>query len=332
MNSKKALSSIFDNIRYRLDYDAAIAELGLEGFEEAGELWVSCPLPYGNHKRGDRKPSFSINISDNPKRLGLYNCYVCGGGDLQQLVSEMQGISSEEAYEWLYQFVTSEDEDNLEEEIERMLSETDKPPSTDVLPTFDDTMLFKYRKEHPWMIEQGITREAAKHLQVGYDDERENIIFPHWAYGKLVGWQQRDLTGERRSKYLNTPAFPKKNTLYHLDCDCLDCTRAFVVESPKTVAVLWGRGVHNVVATFGASVSQEQMMGLWRFNEVYLWFDNDDAGRKATRTATKYLENYVDLFVTPVPDFEKADPADIPEGELSEYIDRSISSLLWEVV
>src|ERR1035437_6829793 len=60
------------------------------------ELWMPCPLPFGNHVKGDQNPSFSINME-----TGNCYCFVCGGGSLLYLVSSILGISHDEAKAWI---------------------------------------------------------------------------------------------------------------------------------------------------------------------------------------------------------------------------------------
>lgn len=316
----------FKKIQYELDYEELCQELGLEVHEYRQQLWCSCPLPFGNHKRGDRNPSFSINNDFDHPSFGCYNCFVCGGGTILHLVALLKEINTDEAYEWIRTFAhEAEDDDKFLEMLERASREPKKHEPIP-MPEYPNDTLFKYRFIHPWMKSQGMTEEAIKHFQIGYDEDKNAILIPHWWRGKLVGWQARTLTGEG-PKYKNSQGFPKRNTLFNFDEQ--DGNEIILVESPKTAVILWGWGYHNVVATFGASLSKEQMMPLWKFDRILLWFDNDEAGTKATRTAIQYLERHCDVYVVPPVNIDKGDPADINPDAIPVYLQEAIPSALW---
>ena len=325
-----SLLDSFEELRYELDYDTLLQELGIEGNLYRGEIWCSCPLPDGNHSKGDRNPSFSINITDE-KKIGLYNCFACGGGTIIELVQVLKNLSQEEALAWAKKF-SPESSEYLEQKrfqnIIKAFLEKEENKQTE-MPKYHSNELTPYRFIHPWMIKQGMTEEAIKFFQIGYNAETNSIFFPHYWKGVLVGWQERSLEPDAKPKYKSTPNFPKRNTLFNLDNVRGDSV--IVVESPKTAVVLWGRGYQNVVATFGASVTPEQAVALWRFPKVYLWFDNDKAGRNAIRTTTKYMRDVVDLWVIPPVELDKGDPADIPAEEIPGYIERAIPSAIWSL-
>lgn len=325
------MGKLFKERQNEIPVEKIVRELLNDGrfFNEdsRGELWCKCPL------HDERTPSFSINIRSDSKRYGLFNCFACGGGDICQLVKEIKNFSSyHEAETWIEDnYLELSDEWSSESLLKKiselsMIEKSHSLTEEEKMPEYE--YLFPF-VTHPWMYTQGLTDEAIKHFQITYDPKEEVIIFPHWWKGKLVGWQSRDLTGERKAKYLNTSNFPKRNTLFNYDNLTWE-KPVIVVESPKTAAVLWGRGIHNVTATFGASLSEEQMVSLWSFPLVYLWFDNDDPGRKATRTAIQYLKDNTEVYVIPPVDIEKGDAADIPSSELDGYLDRVKYYIYWE--
>lgn len=305
-----------------------------DGFEtHNGEYTVSCPLPFGNHKNGDKNPSFSINLN-----TGQYNCFVCGGGSLTQLISYMKGISYEEAEYWLRNDYVDESNDDFKQ---RLLDKLDKrnikqertEEGGDVL-TLDG-----YEKRYvQWLEDQNITADTAEKFGIVYNPELPGIIFPHYWQGKLVGWQQRDLNENRKGpKYKNTPNFPKHNTLYNYDF--IEGDEVIVVESPKTVCVLDSRGIKNVVATFGASIRDEQLQPLWKFKRVYLWFDNDDAGQKALyrynedtgefrwMNVVERLKDQCEVYIVDPVGVNKGDPADVSKEECLRLLGQAKSYL-----
>src|SRR5690606_17944775 len=105
-------------------------------------------------------------------------------------------------------------------------------------------------------------------------------------------------------KYKNTPDFPKDRTLYNYDPKA---TTAVVVESP--MSVLSKAHIMPIEATFGANVTDRQMRYISMHRKVVLFFDNDEAGWKATRAVGEYLEAYSSVWVADNP--YAADPADL---------------------
>lgn len=213
--------------------------------------------------------------------------------------------------------------------IKRNLEAKNQPTEKEEMPAYPADALFQYRFVHPWMLRAGMTEEAVKFFQVGYDHERNSVLLPHWWQGRLVGWQERMLDPEAKPRYKSTPKFPKRNTLFNYDN--VNGDTVVVVESPKTAVVLWSRGVRNVVATFGASVTQEQVQALWKFEKVYLWFDNDKAGRNGLLTTVQYMRNVCDVWVVPFVEMDKGDAADLPAEETQGYLDRAVPLAVWRM-
>src|ERR1035437_8079992 len=89
----------------------------VNAIDSKGELWMSCPLNTANHKKGDQRPSFSINMDS-----GDCYCFVCGGGNVEFLVQSILGISSNEAKKWLSAYESgNEEEDDFKKRIRERL-------------------------------------------------------------------------------------------------------------------------------------------------------------------------------------------------------------------
>jgi DNA primase len=127
--------------------------------------------------------------------------------------------------------------------------------------------------------------------------ESTSIVLPHFWQGKLVGWQNRWM-GERPkwvSKYTNTNDFPKRVTLFGWDQVQDSKQPIVIVESVPTVLYLASLNI-PAVATFGATVSKEQMKMLRSCQQgVVLAQDNDTAGCKWRSDLITYLERYIQV-------------------------------------
>lgn len=292
--------SLLKSFRDRLDARAVLEHYGAENCrEQAGpdgttEIVHSCLLDRvePHHNNGDRNPSACLNVEKK-----LYVCYSLGwGGDLLRLIQKMEnadGLGDLDLGGLLTGSVKKSDD--LKAEILRLMDRSH--PDAVELPSYADAILTPWMVSHPYMRDKrGISQEAHALLKLGYDPTINRIVFPHFFGGKLVGWQTRAIppshswpgTSVQIPKYKNTQGFPKAETLYAYDLADKH-RRVVVVESPMSVAKAYSLGIGNVVATFGAKVTEHQMHLLRDFPEVIIWFDDDYAGRAGERNLVTNL-------------------------------------------
>lgn len=296
----------------RIDIDAFEEAIGFEPKEMRKDNDIGhCPDLYGYHKHGDLTGKFAIHRT---KRV--WNCWVCGGGSLLSLVEALYDMDSEDATDWCYQFVNRESsDDDFLTEIDNLLQE-EADFNENVIPWMPNHILDKWINDHPWFEERGIEPHTIIEYRLGFDpahlrrsprtlDEPNftgpAIILPHYWGDRLVGWQERWLDEDRPKwvpKYTNTTDFPKKYTLFNYDRAMTRKHPIVVVESTPTALMLESMGIPSV-ATFGGSVSDEQMQYLRRLQQgVILAPDNDTVGVKWLAQLTDYLERFVNVRVT----------------------------------
>jgi len=149
-----------------------------------------------------------------------------------------------------------------------------------------------------------------------YDRFRGRIMFPLADdRGRTLGFGARTM-GDEKPKYLNSP----ETALYHKSEAVFGLheakaaaareDRVYVVEGYTDVLALVQAGVHNVVASMGTALTEQQLARLARVTRsLYLCFDADAAGIGATRRAlTLGRKMGLSLHVVRVPD--GLDPAD----------------------
>lgn len=316
---------------------ALLAEFGVNSIQTtpAGEMVHSCCLPFGGHRDGDRHPSARLNY-----RKLTYKCWSCGsGGGLLWLISACRGIDTDDARAWL------NGETGLGgavQELPALLAYFDAvySPERDLpqpIPYMDERIINAWLFVHPYLTEvRHVPEENAVALKVGFGRfeiklpsgtaiSSERIVFPHFWDGALCGWQTRRLFDDGTPKYHNTsPDFPKDRTIYNYDArrDCV------MVESPmSTVRHL--HHVPNMEATFSASVTPRQcrLIAEHRGRKV-LWFDNDDAGWKATQTVGEFCAPYDEPWVVESP--WAADPGDLPDDEVDRLLAGAVPYSLWK--
>lgn len=328
-------SASYDHLRGKLDAEAMLEDLGVDFSYRHGVNQLMCHCPNtDNHKNGDANPSFGYN-----EEKMAYNCFVCGGGNVVELVQLMRpGTDDEDAVRYLEQFADfNQKDDDLAARIQSILNPVEEEEAP--MPDYPPDSLFQYRKIHPYLYERGLTKDAIVEMQVGYDDEHLGITIPHFFMGKLVGMQRRhlavvdgeyvcprcSLTDKKVPKYKNTARFPKVNTLYGYDHMKKKMKEeggdsVIVIESPFSALKLMSLGFNRTVATFG-QFSREQAMLLIAVPVVYYWPDNDTAGWSNTHKAIDALSRFVDLRIVPVLDQDKGDPGDLhTTAEVSEHL------------
>lgn len=168
--------------------------------------------------------------------------------------------------------------------------------------------------------------EDARQLEAGVivkrDEDSEprarfigRIMFPivdelghHVAFGGRA-------TGDATPKYLNSGesvVFQKRRTLYGLYSAkqaMRRAGRAIVVEGYLDAIRLAMSGIEEVVAPLGTALTEEQAALLVRYaNEVFLLYDSDEAGQKATfRSGLELLRHKAAVRVVSLPDGEDPD-------------------------
>lgn len=311
-----SLSDILDKEQYddylrRLDARALLEHYGAENITEQvnkrtgeTELVHSCLLDRvePHHTNGDQNPSASCNV-DNKK----YICYSLGwGGDLFHLVNKLEGRESfADTLDLIGKFLTGATLDTLSfREAWHKSQASNRVNWFNIdLPSYNEGIIAHWiNSPHVYWDYRGISADTQAKLKLGYDDREKRIVFPHYVDGVLVGWQRRVIPGETTPdypKYKNSPGFPKSETLYNLD-EAKNHSRVCVVESPMSVARAVSMGVTNVVATFGAKISEDQVNLLVPFDRVYLWFDRDKAGISGEAKLLRRLYLHTDVrVVTP---------------------------------
>lgn len=123
-----------------------------------------------------------------------------------------------------------------------------------------------------------------------YDYFRNRVIFPIInTTGKVVGFQSRKISEEDPSaKYINTVdnlIFHKKDTIFGLNITKQDIAKAgyaILVEGNMDVISLYQAGIHNVGASCGTALNENQAKLLKRYADtVCLCYDSDEAGQTA---------------------------------------------------
>ena len=150
-----------------------------------------------------------------------------------------------------------------------------------------------------------------------YDRFRGRVIFPVFSVsGKVVAFGGRTLkTDKTVAKYVNSPestVYHKSNELYGLYQAKREITRknkCILVEGYMDVISMSQRGVENIVASSGTSLTEGQIALIHRFTDnVTVIYDADAAGIKASlRGIDMLLAHGMHIKVMLLPDGEDPD-------------------------
>ena len=152
-----------------------------------------------------------------------------------------------------------------------------------------------------------------------YDRFRNRVIFPiQDTVGRFIGFGGRILHGSNEDvpKYINS----SENSLFHKGQNLYGFYQAeefirkqglvFVVEGYVDAIRMHEQGLKNTVAPLGTALTEDQVALILRYTRtIYLIFDADEAGTKATMRSTSIMhQRSVDPFVIRLP--AGSDPGD----------------------
>ena len=161
-----------------------------------------------------------------------------------------------------------------------------------------------------------------------FDYFRNRIMFPIFdLLGNVIAFGGR-IIGDGEPKYLNssdTPVFKKSKNLYALNQAKNNTDSSLILcEGYMDVVALQQAGFVNAVATLGTALTSEQTRIISRYaTTVYLCYDSDEAGQRATKRAIDMLGE-VGLRVKVV----KVEGAKDPDEYIKKYGKTSFEKLL----
>ena len=135
----------------------------------------------------------------------------------------------------------------------------------------------------------GLIKKSNKKKDEFYDFFRNRFMFPIKDYkSNIIAFGGRALDNSN-IKYINSsdsPIFKKSFQLYNLNLAIEENRKPkdlIIVEGYMDVIGLYEHGIKNAVASSGTAFTQEQLRKILNYtNKVYIVFDGDEAGMKAS--------------------------------------------------
>ncbi len=179
------------------------------------------------------------------------------------------------------------------------------------------------------ILASGLFKESNKGK---YDAFRNRLMFPiHSHTGQIVAFGGRQLDDkEMGGKYINSPTtelYTKGNELYGLFLTKYEIAKvnyAIICEGYLDFLRLYSYGFTNSVAALGTALTEKQLSLLSRYSKnIYLLYDGDEAGRKATiSSGLKCIELGLSAKVIALPEGEDPDSILLKEGK--DYLEKLI--------
>lgn len=168
----------------------------------------------------------------------------------------------------------------------------------------DKTSLINFLKTKNYtekqILEAGLAVEREGKL---VDKFRNRVMFPIIdVRGNIIGFGGRtmldvkEINGYKIPKYLNsseTAAFDKGRNLFSLNlAKNAKSDKLILCEGYMDVISVYQAGVHNIVATLGTAITENQAKLMLRYaNEILICYDMDEAGQKAALRAIDIINS-----------------------------------------
>jgi DNA primase len=259
-----------------------------------------CPLP--NHKGNRNSPSFSANV-----KRGVWQCFGCGeGGNLLDFAVLMEHGDPKNGED--VRRVASLLKERLlggSKVVEKEKGEGDNEDRNVVVNAPLDFELKGLQPNHPYLLDRRFTSETIAYFGLGYCSRgllANRIAIPvHNERGELVGYAGRVIADEaiteenpkykfpgRRRRKDATHEFRKSLFLYNAHRIAGPVEDVVVVEGFAGVWWLSQAGIANVVATMGASCSEEQASAIVSLvspsGRIWVFSDADAAGNRCAES------------------------------------------------
>ncbi len=310
----------------------------------------------------DHKPSLSVSPDKQ-----IYKCFVCGeGGNSFDFVKNYEHVSFIEAVNILAKSVgmdmgiTSKQEDDKYQKYYEIMDIANKFYQNNLVST-------EGVKAREYLEKRHLTKEIINEFGIGlslskpdmltnllvnkghsleelnlidlsstnHDSYINRIMFPlHNKDGKVIGFSGRIYDNSDLNKYQNTketPIFKKRENLYNYHRAKEEIRKkkyVIVMEGFMAVIRSFTIGVTNCIATMGTALSNEQASFIKKLsNAIYLCYDGDEAGKKATlKSGDVFTSMGAKVYVVSLNDGLDPDDYILKYGENSfkELIDNAI--------
>lgn len=316
----------------KFDVEEVLENLGIDFTVRSFEATALCPAHLARTGKEDHNPSWSINLES-----GLHICFSCGyKGSILHLVCDVLQLYRKTSAGVAYDYKAAEEwlAGRMEISPEKLLETLKSLPNymgsnIKPVPMSEARLVLFTTPPEDALAARHLTAESAEAYGVLWDPLKSNWVLPlrdpH--FSELMGWQEK---GTLERTFYNRPAgLQRSKTLFGLSQQREDLV--IVVESPLDCLRLFSAGVKGAVATCGTTLSVDQIRLLRFSDKIIAAFDNDDAGRKASKLMLEWARKYgLNLSFFNYGSSSKKDPGDLTDEEIAWGIQHAKSSVLGE--
>ena len=329
----KYSEAVIETIKNRLSVSEVVSQY-VKLTRKGDRYWGLCPFHH------EKTPSFTVLDSG-----GFFKCFGCGkGGTMFDFIKEIEHVSFAEAVEILAKKAGVELKEESEAEKKQFNKQKAIEELYNRLYKSYHSILLNHaqaQEARNYLDKRKVSAQTIEKFQLGYalNDEkwlysflkknnysdevlkesglfsrnyenlplfRNRIMFPIRTWqGNCVAFGARDLSGESRAKYINTPEtiiYKKRNVLfgfYESLPTIKETKKVLLCEGNFDVISLHQAGIEYAVAPLGTAFTEDQAKLIKRYcDKVYVLFDSDSAGQNATAKALLIcqkldLSNYV---------------------------------------
>lgn len=291
---------------------------------EKDKFTVDCPFASYRHVGGeDRRPSAVLFFDELEPFFYCSACHM--GGPLAVVIRRLYECSKDPTHLELVNLLKDTDFRLLrifqilanlrgaEEESDESVSHVTTVPLPDVAVRY--------------LLNRNVSEDAIETYRLAYDELRFRIVFPKITKLAAVPGVGRDITGQSQIKYYNyisTGDWVGGNLTR-------DTKRLFIVEGffDLLVSYKWAWELDaDVVCTWKCTVSDEQVSQLSKYNKiVYLWYDNDLAGKKGAVKSAHKLKKYFPIVRRVMP--ESKDVGSMSQSEFNKIFEEYKNVKAW---
>ena len=305
MDAKSLIDSYIDGATLLRYYD-------FRSINDKHEIIRSCCKLHD----GNEPTAFAYNTTTN-----TFFCHTsdCGGGDAYEIVKRLENCSYPQAIIKMAEIfhvditnlklstIKTANQKEQDEWLDLMKKLLDKSiPSTFILPDLELVEIAKFRDyKHETLTHYHATftkQYPIKRADGTFYQLKNRIVIPIIFKDIQVGVALRRTRSSDIQKWSNQ-GFDSGTILYNYD-NCLKymietgCDEVICVEGIFDVWACFEQGIYNVVATFGAHVTETQTELLFTMcTTLILAYDNDEAGRANIGKVIKELRYKFELYI-----------------------------------